>query len=189
MDYTKDIQAYLNKEMEVIKKLDLEEINQAMQAIQLAWERGARIYTMGNGGSASTASHMVCDFNKGASETIGKDKFQLVCLSDNTAIMMAIANDISYDAVFSFQLKGILKPDDLIIAISGSGNSKNVIKAVEYAKTIGTKVIGMTGYSGGKLRELSDYPLHVAIDDMQIAEDIHMIFNHMIMKIFGNILK
>ena len=71
MDYTKDIQAYLNKEMEVIKKLDLEEINRAMQAIQLAWERGARIYTMGNGGSASTASHMVCDFNKGASETIG----------------------------------------------------------------------------------------------------------------------
>ena len=96
---------------------------------------------------------------------------------------MAIANDTGYDHIFIQQLEKILKPDDVIIAISGSGNSDNVIKAVEYAKEQGCKVIGMTGYSGGKLKLLSDISLHVPIDNMQITEDIHIIYNHMMMYI------
>ena len=100
--------------------------------------------------------------------------------------MMAIANDMSYDDIFYYQLKDVIKKVDLIIAISGSGNSKNVIKACEYAQSMGAKVVGLTGYDGGKLKELADYAMHVPVDDMQIAEDLHMVFDHMMMRVFCN---
>lgn len=182
-DYREEIKKYFDKEISTVQKLDIEAINKSMDAIAAAWRRGATVYTMGNGGSAATASHFVCDFNKGISSEVCK-KFNVICLSDNTPIVTAIANDISYDDIFVFQLKEILKKDDLIIAISGSGNSKNIIKAVEYAKEIGAEVVGLTGYSGGKLQEIADYSMHVPVDDMQITEDIHMIFDHMMMRIF-----
>lgn len=183
IDYKEQIKEYLTKEVSILNKLNIEELNTAMNAVNDAWKNGANIYTMGNGGSSATASHFVCDFNKGISCETGK-KFKLVCLSDNTPIITAIANDMSYDDVFLLQLKDVLKANDLVIAISGSGNSKSIIKAVEYAKEIGAKVVGLTGYSGGKLKELADYKMHVPVDDMQITEDIHMIFDHMMMKIF-----
>ena len=97
---------------------------------------------------------------------------------------MAIANDIGYDEVFRFQLRGRILPGDIIIAISGSGNSKNVINAVEYAKSCGNKIVGLTGFDGGKLREMCDISLHVPVNSMQITEDIHMIFDHLMMNIF-----
>ena len=97
---------------------------------------------------------------------------------------MAIANDIGFEEVFRFQLRNKLEPGDIVIAISGSGNSQNVILAVEYAKEQGNQVIGMTGYNGGKLKELADISLHVDINSMQITEDVHMIFDHLIMSIF-----
>ena len=172
------IKSYFDREIEVIKRLNIDDINAAVQAIWAAYEREATIYIFGNGGSAATASHYVCDFNKGISEKKEK-KFNFVCLNDNYPQMMAIANDISYDEVFRFPLINKLKPTDLVIGISGSGNSKNVIRAVEYAKEIGAPVIGITGYHGGKLKELSDYHMDVMEDDMQISEDLHMIFDHM----------
>lgn len=181
-DFTKEINAYLQKEISVLNKLDTLELNRAINAIVVAWKCGANIYIMGNGGSAATASHFVCDFNKGISERTIK-KFRLICLNDNIPIMTAIANDFSYDEIFSYQLKGILKSEDLIVAISGSGNSKNIIRAVEYAKECGNKVIGITGYDGGKLKKMADYSMHVDVNDMQIAEDVHMIFDHMMMNI------
>ena len=186
VNYKKAMEAYIEKEIVVLKKLDLDELNLAMVAD--AFHRDAKIYTMGNGGSAATASHMVCDFNKGVSSVVGK-KFRLQCLNDNVPSVMAIANDMSYDEVFSYQLQGVLEPGDLHVAISGSGNSKNIIKAVEYAKTIGCKVVGITGYSGGILMQMADYKMHVAVDDMQIVEDIHMIFDHMMMRVFCDNLK
>ena len=182
------IKEYFERLSDTISKLDIDEIEMAVEAIKAAYEREATIYTLGNGGSAATASHFVCDFNKGICEKLDK-KFNLICLSDNTPIVTAIANDISYDDIFYFQLKNKLKKDDLLLAISGSGNSKNVIKAVEYAQEIGTKVVGITGYSGGKLRELADYHMHVDIDDMQITEDIHMAFDHMMYRVFTDTMK
>lgn len=173
------IKSYFDREIEVIKRLNIDDINEAVRAIWAAYEREATIYIFGNGGSAATASHYVCDFNKGISENKEK-KFNFVCLNDNYPQMMAIANDISYDEIFRFPLINKLKSTDLVIGISGSGNSKNVIRAVEYAKEIGTPVIGITGYHGGKLKELSDYHMDAMEDDMQISEDIHMIFDHMI---------
>ena len=183
MDFRIYVADYLNREIEVLRALDIEAINTAISAIIKAWEEEATIYTLGNGGSAATASHMVCDFNKGVSEKVGKRKFHFTCLSDNMALNMAIANDISYEDVFRFQLEGNVKAGDLLIAISGSGNSLNAVKAVEFAKDKGAKIIAMTGYDGGRLKQLADYPLHVSIDDMQIAEDVHMVFNHMMMQI------
>ena len=141
----------------------------------------------GNGGSASTASHMQNDFNKGISEYVDK-KFNFYCLSDNVSTMMAVANDIGYEEVFRFPLINKITDKDLFIGISGSGNSKNVINAAEYAKECGAKVLGITGYSGGKLKEMADYRMHVDENDMQIAEDLHMTFDHMMMKILYNYL-
>lgn len=181
------IRAYYEKEIETIRALDFNEIEIAVRAIKDAYEREATIYTFGNGGSAATASHFVCDFNKGICEKLDK-KFNLVCLNDNTPIVMAIANDISYEDVFSFQLVNKLKPTDLILAVSGSGNSMNVIKAVEYAKSIGCKVVGMTGYSGGRLDQLADYHMHVPVEDMQITEDVHMSFDHMMYRVLTDAL-
>ena len=183
MDYTKSIEAYFDKEIETIRRLDVQAISDAINAIMDTRERGGTIYTMGNGGSAATASHMVCDFAKGASDSLGGKKFCFECLCDNTPIVMAIANDIGYEDVFVYQLRGKLKQEDLVIGISGSGNSENVVRALRYAKEIGTPVIGITGYNGGNVRELADYSMHVAIDDMQIAEDIHMIFDHMMLRV------
>lgn len=182
-DYRQKISEYLELEREVLKKLDIDSINAAMNLIMEAYTAKKKIYIFGNGGSSATASHYQNDFNKGISEYVDT-KFNFTCLNDNVATLMAIANDIGFEEVFRFQLKNKLEPGDIVIAISGSGNSRNVILAVEYAKEQGNQVIGMTGYNGGKLKELADISLHVDINSMQITEDVHMIFDHLIMSIF-----
>lgn len=187
MDFKDKIKNYLDLETKVIASLNIEEINETMNALLDCYNRGGTVYTCGNGGSASTATHMVCDFGKGTCYDLDK-KFHFVCLNDNIPTIMAIANDDSYDNIFIYQLKDRLTKNDLLLAISGSGNSHNIVKAIDYAKEIGAKIIGVTGYSGGKLLKAADYHLHAPIDDMQITEDVHLIFNHMIMKIFWQYL-
>ena len=186
--FEESIRTYFRNEIETINKLDVVEINKAMNAIADARDRDADIYVFGNGGSAATASHFVCDFSKGASEILGGKKFRFHCLSDNTPIVTAIANDIGYEDVFLFQLRKILKSRDLVIAISGSGDSANVINAAQYAKDLGTPIIGITGFSGGKLKALSDYSMHVPLNDMQVTEDIHMMFDHMMLRVLSEYL-
>ncbi len=188
MDFKDKIKNYLDLETKVIASLDIEELNKTMNALLDCYNRGGTVYTCGNGGSASTATHMVCDFGKGTCYELDK-KFHFVCLNDNIPTIMAIANDDSYDNIFVYQLKDRLTKNDLLLAISGSGNSHNIVKAVDYAKEVGAKVIGMTGYNGGKLMKAADYHLHAPIDDMQITEDVHLIFNHMMMKIFWQYLQ
>ena len=187
VDFKNAIKEYYEREIECIKRFNLDDFNEAMNAILDTYENGGIIYVCGNGGSASTASHMQNDFNKGISEYVDK-KFNFYCLSDNVSTMMAVANDIGYEEVFRFPLINKITDKDLFIGISGSGNSKNVINAAEYAKECGTKVLGITGYSGGKLKEIADYRMHVDENDMQIAEDLHMTFDHMMMKILYNYL-
>lgn len=183
IDYRKEIKEYLAHEIRVLESLDIDSINDALNLLQSTFENGNTVFTFGNGGSSSTASHFQNDFNKGVSEHTEK-KFNLLCLNDNVSTMMAVANDIGFEEVFRFQLQGHIKPGDVVLAISGSGNSKNVINAVEYAKAQGCKIIGLTGFGGGKLKELSDVSLHAPINSMQITEDIHMIFDHLMMSIF-----
>lgn len=182
-DYRNEIKEYLELECNVLKQLDIEAINNVVNLLEETFNKEGTIYIFGNGGSSATASHFQNDFNKGVSEYTDK-KFRFHCLNDNVPTMMAIANDIGFDEMFRFQLKGQLKENDIVIAISGSGNSKNVINAVDYAKEQGNKVIGVTGYSGGILKEKSDLSLHVPINSMQITEDVHMIFDHLIMSLF-----
>ncbi len=187
MDFIKEINEYYEREKKVIDALDRKEINDAMNVLLAAYERDATVYVFGNGGSSATASHMVCDFNKGTCQDLDK-KFRFVCLNDNLPILMAVANDDSFENVFLYQLKGKLRKEDVVLAISGSGNSHNVVKAVEYAKEVGAEIIAMTGYQGGKIRKMADHFLHVPVEDMQITEDIHMSFDHMIMQIFWKYL-
>lgn len=183
MDYNELIETYLEQEIDILKRIDVSAVNEVLNLLEAGMKREATIYVFGNGGSAATASHFQNDFNKGVSEHIDK-KFRFLCLNDNIATIMAVANDIGYEEVFRFQLQGKIKKRDILMAISGSGNSPNVINAVEYGKKQGCKVVGLTGYSGGRLKELSDISLHVPINSMQITEDVHMIFNHLMMSVF-----
>ena len=183
VDYRAEISTYLKHEINTIQKLDVEQINRALNLLLEAFENGNTVYIFGNGGSSATASHYQNDFNKGVSEHTEK-KFNFQCLNDNVATVMAVANDIGFAEVFRFQLRGHLKAGDIVMAISGSGNSRNVINAVEYAREQGCKVIGLTGFDGGKLKGLSDVSLHAPVNSMQITEDIHMIFDHLMMSVF-----
>lgn len=174
------ISEYLEMEKKTIESLNREELLSVVNAFLDVYEKEGTIYVFGNGGSASTASHMANDYNKGLNEFLDK-KFRFVCLNDNVATLMSIANDISYEEVFRMQLRGKLEEKDLVVGISGSGNSMNVINAISYAKEMGVKTVGLCGYEGGKLKALSDVVLHVNLNNMQIVEDIHLIFNHLLM--------
>ncbi len=180
MDYTKDIRAYIEQEREILSQLDENEISNVMNILENTRMSGNRVFICGNGGSAATASHFTCDFNKGVSYS-QEIKYNFECLNDNVPMMMAIANDISYEDIFSEPLKNKMRKEDVLLAISGSGNSKNVVKAVEYANSIGATTIGIVGYDGGKVKELSDYSIHVKINNMQIVEDVHMMLDHVMM--------
>lgn len=183
MDYRKDILEYIELEREVLSKLDIDALNEAMQLIEVAYKARKKVYIFGNGGSSATAAHYQNDFNKGLSETL-ETKFEFVCLNNDTATLMAIANDIGFEEVFRYQLQGRIREGDLVIAISGSGNSKNIVNAVEYAKEQGNRVIGLTGIKGGKLMQMADVSLHVPVNSMQVTEDVHMIFDHLIVSVF-----
>ncbi len=183
-DYRKHIRQYIEMEKEVLDSLVESEINEVMNALEQARLTGKRIFICGNGGSASTASHLECDFNKGISYT-QKVKYDIECLSDNVPMMMAIANDLGYENIFLEPLKNKLKKGDIVIGISGSGNSENVIRALQYANEIGADTIAFTGYSGGKLKSLAKFNIHVQVDNMQLVEDVHLILNHMMMYILS----
>lgn len=183
-DYTEQINAYLKKEKEVLDGLSVEDINDVMNLLEKARSKGKRIFICGNGGSASTASHYVCDFNKGVS--YDQDvKYDFECLSDNVPMMMAVANDIGYDNIFLVPLRNKLRPGDVVIGISGSGNSENVVRALRYAEETGAETVAICGYSGGRIKELAKHSIHVKVDNMQIVEDVHLVLDHLMMYILS----
>ena len=180
MDYSAAVKKYIREEIALLDTMNVAEVDSIMNTLVDAFEREATIYVFGNGGSASTASHMANDFNKGISEHTEK-KFRVICLNDNTATVLAVANDIGYEDIFSFQLKNKLKKDDVVIGISGSGNSRNVINALNYAKEVGAKTIGWVGFDGGVVKQIADESFYVPVNNMQLVEDMHMIINHLMM--------
>ena len=183
-DYREQIRQYIEMEKQVLDSLAENDINEVMNVLENARFSRKRIFICGNGGSASTASHIECDFNKGISYD-QKIKYDIECLSDNVPMMMAIANDLGYEDIFVEPLKNKLKTGDIVIGISGSGNSENVVKALTYANNIGAETIAFTGYNGGKLKNIAKYNIHVQIDNMQIVEDVHLILDHMMMYILS----
>ena len=173
--------SYLDELISLLEVLNLEQFDKIINAILDAYGKEKKIFVMGNGGSGSTASHFACDINKGCCMDLEK-KFKMICLNDNVPTILALANDVSYDVVFEEQLKNFFEPGDLVIGISGSGNSENVLRAIQYASDNGGRTIGLTGFAGGKLFDRVDIAFVAEVDDMQKIEDIHMILVHMIMQ-------
>ena len=188
IDYTEQIKKYLEIDKKVIDTLIPEQINDVMNELEKARLAGKRIFICGNGGSASTASHFECDFNKGISYT-QEVKYDFECLSDNVPMMMAVANDISYDEIFVVPLKNKMKSGDIVIGISGSGNSENVYRALEYANERDAVSVALVGYNGGRIKNIAKYCIHVNIDNMQIVEDIHLIINHLMMYVLSGMMQ
>ena len=172
---------YFKAHANLASKLDINMFNAGIDLIKKKFDDGKKIITCGNGGSASTASHYITDWNKMVNLATGK-KFRGISLCDNIGLITAYGNDISYDEVFAGQLKAIMDEGDLLIAISGSGNSPNIVKAVEYANSISGDTLAVVGYDGGKVKELSGAAVWVESFDMQLCEDVHLMFGHMVMK-------
>ncbi|MBE0472088.1 MAG: SIS domain-containing protein [Methyloprofundus sp.] len=177
MIYESLVEDYFSSFIDTLKRIDVNELVKLINAIESAVSSNKKIFIMGNGGSSSTASHIQSDLSNTVYNLKGK-RINAYCLSDNTATITAIANDYSYDLIYVRQLQGIINQGDLIIAISGSGNSKNIIDAILYAKSVKANIAAMTGYDGGAIKEFADINLNVPVKNMQISEDIHLIFNH-----------
>jgi D-sedoheptulose 7-phosphate isomerase len=175
------ISNYLAAHAQLATQLDTDAFQAGIALIRSKFESGKKIITCGNGGSASTASHYITDWNKMVNLATGK-KFRGISLCDNIGVITAYGNDISYDEVFAGQLRAILDEGDLLIAISGSGNSPNVLKAVEYANANGADTLAVVGYDGGKLKSMAGQSVWVPSFDMQMCEDVHLMFGHMVMK-------
>lgn len=182
MDFKENISEYFSKLKNTVDKVSIEDLNTLINVLVESKEAGNTIFTMGNGGSSATASHFVCDFNKGVSLGTEK-KFKFICLNDNIPSLMAYGNDLSFEEIFVQQLKNYFQKSDVVIGISGSGNSMNVVKALEYANANGGITVGLTGYDGGKIKKLATHNVNIPVDDMQISEDLHIILNHCMMQI------
>jgi D-sedoheptulose 7-phosphate isomerase len=170
---------YKTELLKALDAVDLGRVNQAIELFKDVRAHGRHIFVCGNGGSASTASHFACDMVKGASYNRGQ-RFRIMALTDQLATITAYANDVSYDSVFVEQLRNFAQPGDLVMGISGSGNSPNVIRALEYANSIGCRTIALTGRDGGKLAPLAQLSIEVAAPHMGRIEDAHMMVCHMI---------
>lgn len=174
--------SYFNRLKEVLDAIDLDRLEDVVEILLTAYHNENHVFVMGNGGSGSTASHFACDINKGVSHTLSR-RFRVISLNDNMPLIMAYSNDLSYEEIFVEQIKNYLGPDDVVIGVSGSGNSRNVLKAIEYANRNQAITIGFTGFDGGQLAKVSQVSLNAAVSDMQQAEDIHLIITHLIMQL------
>ncbi|MEM3101658.1 MAG: SIS domain-containing protein [Candidatus Nitrosotenuis sp.] len=172
---------YINDLKSLLDRFPHDAFQKIFEILLDAYKNDRQIFVMGNGGSGSTASHFVCDINKGSCYGLEK-RFKMICLNDNMPSVLAYANDQSYEDIFVEQLKNFLKTGDVVIGISGSGNSKNVLKAISYAKERGAITVGLSGFDGGRLARLADVSLIAKINDMQKSEDLHMIVVHMLMQ-------
>ncbi len=182
------IRKYIDDLKQTLEALPLEKIDQVITILHEARSRGRQIFVMGNGGSASTASHMVCDLGKNTRQA-GWPNFKVIGLADNMAIFSAYANDEGYENVFVNQLDSLLNPGDIVIGISTSGNSPNVLKAMELARQRGATTIAFTGFDGGRLAAMVDINLHVPSHSIEQVEDIHLMLEHLITKILREEVK
>jgi D-sedoheptulose 7-phosphate isomerase len=173
------IQDYLARLSETILAISKDDVWTVVNALYQAWQEGRRIYICGNGGSAATASHMANDLNK-FTLVEGQPRMKAIALTDNVPLMTAWANDSSYEDIFSEPLLNLVEPGDLLIAISASGNSPNVLKAIQTANNQGATTIGFSGDTGGKLRSLVDYCILIPDPYIGRQEDGHMILDHVI---------
>ncbi|MCA0456832.1 MAG: SIS domain-containing protein [Chloroflexi bacterium] len=174
-----DIRTYFSTVQALISKTPFEQVDKVVEAMVAAYRDEKVIYICGNGGSAATATHFGCDLAK-RPIVAGQPRYRVISLTDNNALMTALSNDIGYEVVFSEQLIPLVRKGDILIGISGSGNSKNVLNAVEVAKQAGAVTIGFSGYDGGKLAPAVDISVHVPSFNMAMVEDVHLMLEHAI---------
>lgn len=193
MDIKEFSKNYFGQIKELINQIDLDKIQRITGVIYNAYEKDKQIFIIGNGGSASTASHFACDLGKGPLKNFDDEKekrFKVISLTDNVATMIAFANDLSFEDIFVQQLRNLVNPGDVVIGISASGNSANVVKGIEYAKRCGAKTIGFLGFkTGGKLHDLVDYEITVQDEHYGRSEDIHLMLIHLITNYFAELKK
>lgn len=175
------ITSYISVLQDTVGKLPVGPITRVVETLQNARLEGRKVFVMGNGGSASTASHFVCDLAKNTRHD-SLPHFRVIGLTDNMAIFSAYANDEGYENVFAAQLANLVEAEDVVIAISASGNSANVVKAIQEAKSYNAVTVGFTGFTGGKLASLVDIQVHVDSYVIEHVEDIHLMLEHMIVK-------
>jgi len=173
------IEGYFNLVTGALAKIDCQKVEAVLHTLLEVYQAGGTVYLFGNGGSAANASHLHCDLTKSVSYGRRK-RFSAVCLSENVPAMMAYANDFGWDKVFVGPLENTIKTGDLVIGFSCSGNSANVIKALEYAKATGARTIALCGNDGGKVKQIADLSLHVESRDVKVVEDVHLILCHCI---------
>ena len=172
---------YMREHAKIYEKMDKENIDICIKKVVDKINENKKIITCGNGGSASTSSHYITDWNKMFHLASGS-KLRGFCLTDNIGLVTAYGNDISYDEIFAGQLNSIMDEGDLLVAVSGSGNSPNILSAIEKAHQMGGEVLGVLGYDGGKAKDMCDLAFHVPSWDMQVCEDMHLSFGHLVMK-------
>ena len=174
---------YFEELQRVIAGLSHERLDQMADALVQAYESRRVVYTFGNGGSASLASHLACDLGKGTAYCNGGKRFRVLALTDNLTTLTAWANDSSYEDIFSEQLRNFVQPQDVAFGISGSGNSKNVLNALQVARDAGATTLGISGFQGGQMKSLCDICVIVPSNNMQIIEDIHLAMAHSIFRV------
>lgn len=175
------VESYFERLTETISNCAQQDWDRAIEMIDEAWQNDRQVIVLGNGGSALAAQHAITDWNKNLFLTAGR-QFRGISLADNMGIFSAYSNDACYEDVFLEQLRPLLQADDLVIAISGSGNSENVVRALEHAKERNARIVCLTGYDGGRIHALADCNVHVPVDDMQVAEDLHLVFIHVALR-------
>jgi len=178
-----EVDSYLRRLRAAIDRLPSEPLAELGERLYRAYRDEKQVFTLGNGGSASTASHIAADLAK---NTIGANmrRFRITSLNDNTAILTALANDLGYENVFSEQLQNLIRPGDLLVAVSASGNSPNVIKAIRYAQSQCAEVAAILGFDGGQAAQLADLAVVVASDHYGVVEDVHLVINHILVEHF-----
>ncbi|RMF94501.1 MAG: SIS domain-containing protein [Candidatus Schekmanbacteria bacterium] len=183
-----DPKEYLNDISDIVQKIPVQKIEEIVDLLMNAYDSEKQIFLFGNGGSASSASHMACDLGKGT-VVEGKKRFKVISLSDSIPLMTAYANDYDYEYIFSEQLKNLVNEGDIAFGLSGSGNSKNVLNALKTAKEKKAITVGLTGFEGGKMASLCDKCIIVPSDNMQKIEDLHLIICHTIFSRIRDLLK
>jgi len=173
---------YLSGLARLAAQIDTARLEEFADALFRAWEDDRCVFVFGNGGSATTASHQVCDFVKTAAVD-GQRRLRAFCLVDNTGISTALGNDIGYEDTLRYPLETYARPSDVAVAISGSGNSRNVLLACEWARENGVEVIALTGFGGGKLKRLADLHINVPSDNFGLIEDLHLVVGHCVSQI------
>ena len=172
---------YSRRLQEVLAAANWSRVHQLALALLECWQQGRRVFLCGNGGSAGNAIHLANDFLYGVAKTTGGG-LKVMALSANSAVITCLANDVGYDHIFSEQLAVQAQKGDLLIALSGSGNSGNIVRVLEQASVMGVRSFAILGFSGGKSKQLADVAIHFPVDDMQLAEDLQLIVGHMVMR-------